>query len=94
MAVSQFLSMMLPQWITKARNKNMPKLTKNPAQDKASSQMKWVSYGMLIFTIIMGFFLPAAMGVYWSIGAIISMIQTLITQAIMIHSQKKKERGI
>lgn len=94
MSVSQFLSMMLPQWITKARNKKMPKLTKNPAQDKASSQMKWVSYGMLIFTIIMGFFLPAAMGVYWSIGAIISMIQTVITQLIMIKSQKKKERGI
>jgi YidC/Oxa1 family membrane protein insertase len=93
MSASQFLAMMLPQWITKARNKNMTKLSKNPAQDKASSQMKWVSYGMLIFTIIMGFFLPAAMGVYWSIGAVISMIQTCVTQAIMIKKQNAKKRG-
>lgn len=92
MSVTQFVSMMLPQWITKYRNKNNPKLSKNPAQDKASSQMKWMSYGMLIFTIIMGFFLPAAMGVYWAIGALISMIQTAITQAVMI--KKQKNRGI
>jgi membrane protein insertase Oxa1/YidC/SpoIIIJ len=36
-----------------------------------------------VFTIIMGFFLPSAMGVYWLIGGIISMIQTAITQLIM-----------
>ncbi len=56
--------------------------------------MKWITYGMLIFTIIMGFFLPAAMGVYWAIGAVISMIQTVLTQYIMgkVKNKKKQER--
>lgn len=92
MAGTQFLAMMLPQWINKRKQKDMPKLSKNPAQDKMSSQMKWISYGMLIFTIIMGFFLPAAMGVYWAIGAVISMAQTLLTQVIMNNIKKKKKQ--
>jgi len=45
---------------------------------------------MLVFTIFMGFMLPAAMGIYWLIGGIISMLQTAITQAIMSRSAKKR----
>ena len=44
---------------------------------------------MLIFTIILGFSLPAAMGVYWAIGGLVSMLQTLIMQLIM---HRKKDR--
>ncbi len=94
MAAAQFFAMMLPQWINKRKQKDTPKLSKNPAQNKTASQMKWITYGMLIFTIIMGFFLPAAMGVYWAIGAVISMIQTVLTQYIMgkVKNKKKQER--
>jgi YidC/Oxa1 family membrane protein insertase len=92
MSVFQWLAMMLPQWMTKKRTKNQARTTSNPAADKNTSTMKWVSYGMLIFTIIMGFALPAAMGVYWGIGALISMIQTWITQLIMAKKQDKEKR--
>jgi YidC/Oxa1 family membrane protein insertase len=92
MSVFQWLAMMLPQWMTKKRTKNQAKVSANPAADKNTNTMKWVSYGMLIFTIIMGFALPAAMGIYWGIGALISMIQTWITQAIIMHKQKKEKR--
>ncbi len=92
MSVFQWLAMMLPQWMTKKRTKNQAKVTANPAADKNTSTMKWVSYGMLIFTIIMGFALPAAMGIYWGIGALISMIQTWITQSIMLNKQAKEKR--
>jgi YidC/Oxa1 family membrane protein insertase len=84
MAATQFFAMFLPQLITKIRTKKeVARLSKNPAQDSTAKQMKWVTYGMLVFTIIMGFFLPSAMGVYWLIGGVISMIQTAITQLIM-----------
>lgn len=83
MAVLQFLAMMLPQWINKHRNKKLRKLTANPAADKNSKTMKWVNIVMLAMTIIMGFSLPAAMGLYWAIGALISMLQTSITQYFM-----------
>lgn len=90
MSVAQFLAMKLPQWIAKARTKKVARLGKNPAQTSQNRTMNIVSYVMLIMIIIMGFTLPAAMGVYWFIGAIVSLIQTLITQ-VLIQPRKKKE---
>ena len=89
MAATQAFAMMLPRIIAKKRTKNIAKTTRNPAQDQQGRTMKWVAWGMLIFTIVMGFFLPAAMGVYWLIGGLISIVQTLITQAVMAKSAKK-----
>jgi len=83
MSVSQFLSMKLPQWITKAKNKKVAKLGKNPAQTQQNRTMNIVSYVMLIMIIVMGFTLPAAMGVYWLVGAIFSLAQTLVTQLLI-----------
>ena len=91
MAAAQIVSMLLPQWINKKRLRKVARLTKNPAQDKNTKTMKWVMYGMMVFTIIMGFFLPSAMAVYWFIGALISMVQTAITQAVIAKQDKKKK---
>ncbi len=93
MSVFQWVSMMLPQWIAKSKNKNVPKLTANPTQDSNAKTMRFMMYGMLIFTIIMGFSLLAAMGIYWAVGAIISMIQTSITQAVMGRRLNKQKEG-
>ena len=90
MAATQIMAMLLPRIIAKARNKNVVKLSKNPAADQSGRTMKMVSYGMIIFTIIMGFFLPSAMGVYWLIGGLISVVQTLITQLILGRKKSKK----
>lgn len=93
MGTLQFLAMMLPQWITKRRNKKLQKMTANPAADKNAKTMKWVNIIMVVITIVMGFSLPAAMGVYWAIGALISMIQTAITQYFMGRKLKKRNGG-
>ena len=90
MASVQVMAMLLPRIIAKVRNKNVAKLSKNPAADQSGRTMKMVSYGMIIFTIIMGFFLPSAMGIYWLIGGLISMIQTLVTQLILGRKKLKK----
>ncbi|HBB05212.1 MAG TPA: hypothetical protein DCZ41_01260 [Firmicutes bacterium] len=90
MSVLQFLAMKLPQWITKAKTKKQAHLTANPTADKNAKTMKYVSYGMLIFTIFLGFALPAAMGVYWAIGALLSMLQTIVVQTIMSKKMAKK----
>ena len=92
MAGFQFLAMMLPQWLNKRRLKSVQKLTANAAPDKNARTSKMISYGMLIFTIIMGFMLPSAMGVYWAVGALVSMTQTLITQKIISSKDRYKER--
>lgn len=90
MSAGQFLAMKLPQWIAKAKTKKVAKLSANPAQTQQNKTMNIVSYGMLILIIFMGFSLPAAMGVYWLIGAIFSLAQSLITQLIVSRKKHKK----
>ena len=91
MAAAQVVSMLLPQWLQKKRQAKVAKLGKNPAQTQQNRTMKIVTYAMMIMIIVMGFSLASAMGVYWFIGALISVAQTLITQSIIArHSKEKK----
>ena len=89
MAIVQIFAMLLPRILAKRAQKKVGRTTANPAQDKQNNTMKWVAYGMMIFTIVMGFMLPSAMGVYWLIGGLISIAQTSITQLIMAKRRKK-----
>lgn len=91
MAASQVISMLLPQWMQKARQKNIAKLGRNPAKKSQDNKMKWFTYIMMFMIIFMGFSLASGMGVYWFIGAVISTVQTLITQKIM-HGKKKGKK--
>ena len=90
MATTQVFSMLLPRILAKRAAKKVAKTSANPAQDQQNRTMKWVAYGMMIFTIVMGFMLPAAMGVYWLIGGLISCVQTLITQLILSRKKARK----
>lgn len=88
MSVAQWASTKMPQWMQKAAVKKVAKLGKNEAQEKQNKQMKMISNIMLIMIIVMGFSLPSAMGVYWLIGALISIGQTYITQTIMRRKRR------
>ncbi len=87
MAGTQIMAMLLPKLLAKKSTKDVAKLAKS----QTNNTMKFMSYGLIIFTIIMGFFLPSAMGIYWLIGGLISMVQTLITQAIMAKAKKGRK---
>ena len=91
MAAAQVVAMLLPQWIQKRKQKKIAKLGKNPAQTQQNRTMKIVTYVMMIMIIFMGFSLASAMGVYWLIGAVISVIQTLVTQAIIARQSKERK---
>ena len=90
MSVSQFLAMKIPQWIAKARTKKVARLGKNPAQTQQNRTANIISYVMIIMIIIMGFTLPAAMGVYWLVGALVSLAQSLIIQFCFTGRKHKK----
>ena len=90
MAAAQVLAMLLPQWIQKQKRKKVASLGKNPAQQDQQSKMKMFTYVMMAMIIFMGFMLPAAMGVYWFVGAIFSLCQTLIIEKINSARSKKK----
>lgn len=93
MAASQFVSMKMPAWINKDKNKKIVKTQANPAADSQQKQMKMMSNIMLIMVIVMGFSLPSAMGIYWFFGALISIAQTFITRAIMNKKGSKKDEN-
>ena len=91
MSASQFFSMKVPQWIQKAKTKKVARLGKNPAQKQQNRTANIVSYVMLAMIVIMGFTLPAAMGVYWFVGAIVSLIQTVFTNVIFAGDRRKRK---
>ncbi len=91
MAITQIVSMLLPQWIQKSKEKKTAKLGKNPNKKSQDNKMKWFTYIMMIMIIIMGFSLVSAMGVYWFVGALFSIAQTLIMQAITHKKAKEKK---
>ena len=90
MAGAQVVAMLLPQWIQKIKRKKIASLGKNPAQTEQQNRMKMFTYIMMAMIIFMGFTLPSAMGVYWFVGAIFSVCQTLIIEAINNSRAKKK----
>ena len=93
MSLAQAVAMLLPQWIQKRKSKDVAKLGKNPAANQQSNRMKWFTYIMLAMIIFMGFSLASGMGVYWLFGALFSICQTLIMQAIQARKTKKEKYG-
>ena len=89
MAGAQTVAMLLPQWLNSAKKKKIAKLGRNPAQKESDNKMKWFTYIMLAMIIFMGFSLVSALGVYWLVGALFSIAQTLITHAIMNRKKSK-----
>ena len=94
MSAGQIVSMQVPRWLQKKQMKEISRTHKNPAESSQQKQMKWVSWFMTAFIIIMGFTLPAAMGVYWFAGALFSMIQTTIMHYMSISKGHKKEKKV
>ena len=92
MSAAQTVAMLLPQWLAKAKKKKIAKLGRNPAQKESDNRTKWFTYIMLAMIIFMGFSLVSALGVYWLVGAMFSIAQTLITHAIMNRKQGKNSK--
>jgi len=92
MAATQIMSMLLPRILQKRAQKNVTKTGVSNAQTDQQRQMKIMSIVMVGFTIVMGFMLPSAMGVYWLISGLLSMTQTLITQLVLAKKRAGKDK--
>lgn len=92
MATVQIFSIILPRIIQKRAAKKVAKTSANPNVNDQQRQMRLISYMMVGFTVIMGFMLPSAMGVYWLISGLISMIQTLIMQTMLTRKPKQRRK--
>ena len=90
MAATQIVAMLLPSWIQKAKRKKIASLGKNPAQKEQQNRAKMFTYIMTAMVLFMGFTLVSALGVYWIVGAIFQICQTLIFEKINNRKGKKK----
>ena len=90
LAASQVMQMLLPRILSKKKTKNIAKLGTNPAMKANESKTRMFTIIMLGMVIVMGFMLVSAMGVYWLVGALFSIIQTLITYAVSNRKKKTK----
>lgn len=79
----QILSMKLPNIIRKIKADYK---TKDKVQNM-EGQMKTMMNFLLITIIFTGFMLPAALAIYWTIGAIFAILQTLVFQSDAVKSK-------
>ena len=94
MTLANVLSSFTSLWFTNWRNKNFGTAPKAPAgadgetMDPARTG-KIMTYVMLIFIIIMGWSLPAGMGIYWFLSSLISIITTLLMEVVQTRNRHR-----
>lgn len=74
----------LSQWITSGNKKK----DKNAVQDESQKTMGCMMKFMPLMTLYFAFVLPAALGFYWFVGNVLSLLQTVLMNKYFV---KKKE---
>lgn len=92
MAISNILSSSTSLFFTSWRTKNFG--TQSLATASASGMnpnktMKTFTIVMMVIILFMGFSLPAAMGIYWILGSLISILQSLLTEGLQTRSRHR-----
>ncbi|MCD8194727.1 MAG: membrane protein insertase YidC, partial [Coprobacillus sp.] len=91
MAAIQITSMLLPQLLHRKERKKVAKLNKNPSGDRQRNTGRIMQWVMVIMIVIMGFMLAAAMCIYWLVGPIVNIAQTLILDRISRNQIRKQK---
>lgn len=96
MTIANILSSCTGLWMNTWRTKNFGNIGMQQQKTDANGNpvdpnktMKIMTYVMMAFVIIMGWSLPAGMGIYWFIGAIVSIFQSLLTEYLQARSRRK-----
>ena len=89
MIAGQIVSMRLPIWLRKRKQKNNPK-EKNKSENSTEKQMNMMMTFMIVLVIASGFVLPAALIVYWLFGSLFSILQTWAFSSEFVTSKLNK----
>lgn len=81
----QIFSMKLPNIIRKRHESYKTKQLDDSANKQMNTTMN-IMIGMIIFT---GFMLPAALAVYWAVGALFAIAQTYVFQSEIVKAKLK-----
>ena len=90
MTIANILSSCTGLWFNTWRQKKFGNAMQ-PAEGapNPNKTMKYMTYGMLVVIVIMGWSLPAGMGIYWFTGAIISILQSLLNETMQRRHRQK-----
>ena len=89
MIAAQFVSMMLPMYFQKKAAKKAAKLGKNPAQKSQNNKQMYFMIIMFAFIIFISFSTASALGFYWFVGALVTIVQTIMSTKI---AEKRKQQ--
>ena len=87
MAVCQFVSMMLPQWLAKRKAK-IEALRHHRKPEDTTQPNQGMMYSMMIPILIISLMWPTAMSVYWAINSLINIVKTYVTQVLFIDKKE------
>ena len=90
--VVQFISMMLPMYFQKKAAKKAAKLGKNPAQKSSDNKQKYFLIIMFVMIIFISFSTASALGFYWLVGAVVTIIQTIISTKLAEKRKQQQKR--
>ena len=77
MVAGQIVTMKLPVWLkTYKEKKKNPNYVK-PEKSDSERQMNMMMIFMVVMIVMSGFLLPAALVIYWFIGSLFSVVQTI-----------------
>lgn len=80
--MSSATSLFFSSWRTKNFNHGAKQIGPDGQEVDPNKTMKYMTIIMSVFVIFMGWSLPAGMGIYWFMGSIISIAQTLIMEVV------------
>lgn len=86
MATAQILSMKLPQIINRRRMSDEAR----KQQKQTGKQARMMTNIMMIMILVMGFFMPVTMSIYWIASAIVGIVQSLIMHRFNNANKDKK----
>ena len=81
MGVSQYVSISLPKWLAKKKNKEERKIRDYDKTPKKSGTGEMMTYSMLALILFMGATWPTAMSVYWLVNSAVNIIKTMLVQS-------------
>ena len=95
MAIAQLFASLLPTWIQSWKKNRVvgAKTVKVNENSTTGTMMKWMPIIMMVVVVVMGLNLAAAMGIYWFFGALISILQTIITEIVMSFRKNRKPKS-
>jgi len=90
MALCQFASMYVPQFINKQRAKKEAEKHHRKPEKTSSSQQTIMQVYMMGMILVFGLMWASAMSLYWAINSLVNVIKTLAVQKYIDNQKEKK----